>query len=72
MQRLADQVPMLIRYFMLKESAHLLCSEMLGLIEGANLADVLREESDISRRRTILQARIERLTVAQQKLSSFV
>ncbi|KAL7845816.1 hypothetical protein AOLI_G00240080 [Acnodon oligacanthus] len=71
-QRLADQVPMLIRYFMLKESAHLLCSEMLGLIEGTNLAEVLREESDISRRRTITQARIERLTIAQQKLSNFI
>ncbi|KAL6481497.1 hypothetical protein MHYP_G00095770 [Metynnis hypsauchen] len=51
-QCLADQVPLLIRYFMLKESAHLLCREMLGLIDGANIAEVLREESDISRRRT--------------------
>ncbi|XP_036413104.1 interferon-induced GTP-binding protein Mx3-like [Colossoma macropomum] len=71
-QRLADQVPMLIRYFMLKESAHLLCSEMLGLIEGADIADVLREDSDISRRCAITEARIERLTIAQKKLSSFV
>ncbi|KAL6481495.1 hypothetical protein MHYP_G00095750 [Metynnis hypsauchen] len=71
-QRLADQVPMLIRYFMLKESAHLLCRETLGLIDGANIAEVLREESDISRRRTITQARIERLTIAQQKLSNFI
>ncbi|KAI4877135.1 hypothetical protein NFI96_026489, partial [Prochilodus magdalenae] len=72
LQRLADQVPMVIRYFLLKESAQLLCSEMLGLIENVNIAEVLREESDITRRRIILQARIDRLTIAHQKLSNFV
>uniref|UniRef100_A0A3B4CGR5 Dynamin-type G domain-containing protein n=1 Tax=Pygocentrus nattereri TaxID=42514 RepID=A0A3B4CGR5_PYGNA len=71
-QRLADQVPMLIRYFMLKESAHLLCTEMLGLTDCANIAEVLREESDISRRRITTQARIERLTIAQKKLRNFI
>ncbi|XP_036413419.1 interferon-induced GTP-binding protein Mx2-like isoform X2 [Colossoma macropomum] len=71
-QRLADQVPMLIRYFMLKESAQLLCSEMLGLMDGANVAEVLREESEVSRRRVNMQNRMERLTIAQEKLSNFV
>ncbi|KAL7845818.1 hypothetical protein AOLI_G00240100 [Acnodon oligacanthus] len=71
-QRLADQVPMLIRYFMLKESAQLLCSEMLGLIDGANVAEVLREESEVSRRRINMQNRTDRLTIAQEKLSNFV
>ncbi|KAB5523368.1 hypothetical protein PHYPO_G00151740 [Pangasianodon hypophthalmus] len=71
-QRLADQVPMLIRYFMLKESAQLLCSEMLGLMDGANVADALREESDVSRHRIDMQNRTDRLTLAQEKLSNFV
>ncbi|KAF4075102.1 hypothetical protein AMELA_G00230790 [Ameiurus melas] len=71
-QRLADQVPMLIRYFLLKESAQLLCSEMLGLMDGANVADALREESDVSRRRTGMQNRMHRLTFAQEKLSNIV
>ncbi|KAF4075105.1 hypothetical protein AMELA_G00230820 [Ameiurus melas] len=71
-QRLADQVPMLIRYFMLKESAQLLCSEILGLMDGANVADALREESDVSRRRIDMQNRTDRLTLAQDKLSNFV
>uniref|UniRef100_A0A4W4FKN3 Dynamin-type G domain-containing protein n=1 Tax=Electrophorus electricus TaxID=8005 RepID=A0A4W4FKN3_ELEEL len=71
-QRLADQVPMLIRYFMLKESAQLLCSEMLGLMDGANVVEVLREESDISRHRIDMQNRADRLTIAQEKLSNFV
>ncbi|KAG7315747.1 hypothetical protein KOW79_020613 [Hemibagrus wyckioides] len=71
-QRLADQVPMLIRYFMLKESAQLLCSEMLGLMDGANVAEALREDSDISRRRIDMQTRVDRLTLAQEKLSNFL
>ncbi|XP_060754692.1 interferon-induced GTP-binding protein Mx3-like [Neoarius graeffei] len=71
-QRLADQVPMLIRYFMLKESAQLLCSEMLGLMDGANITDALREESDISRCRIDMQNRMKRLTLAQEKLSSII
>ncbi|KAI5629530.1 myxovirus (influenza virus) resistance G isoform X1, partial [Silurus asotus] len=70
-QRLADQVPMLIRYFMLKESAQLLCSEMLGLMDCANVADALREETDISRRRIDIQNRVDRLSLAQEKLSNF-
>ncbi|KAK3530406.1 hypothetical protein QTP86_024443, partial [Hemibagrus guttatus] len=71
-QRLADQVPMLTRYFMLKKFAQLLCSEMLGLMDGANVADALREESDISRHRIDIQNRVDRLTLAQEKLSNFV
>ncbi|KAG7315743.1 hypothetical protein KOW79_020609 [Hemibagrus wyckioides] len=71
-QRLADQVPMLIRYFMLKKSAQLLCSEMLGLMDGANVAEALCEKSDISRRRIDMQTRVERLTLAQDKLSNFL
>ncbi|XP_076838526.1 interferon-induced GTP-binding protein Mx3-like [Brachyhypopomus gauderio] len=71
-QRLADQVPMLIRYFMLKESVQLLCSEMLALMDGANVMEVLREESDSSRHRVDMQNRVDRLTIAQEKLSNFV
>ncbi|XP_017313300.1 interferon-induced GTP-binding protein Mx2 [Ictalurus punctatus] len=71
-QRLADQVPMLIRYFMLKESAQLLCSEILGLVDGTNVADALHEESDVSRRRIDIQKRMDRLSLAQDKLRNFV
>ncbi|XP_076838635.1 interferon-induced GTP-binding protein Mx-like [Brachyhypopomus gauderio] len=71
-QRLADQVPMLIRYFMLKESAQLPCSEMLALMDGANVMEVLREESDSSKHCIDMQNRMDRLTIAQEKLSNFV
>ncbi|XP_030634838.1 interferon-induced GTP-binding protein Mx2-like [Chanos chanos] len=71
-QRLADQVPMLIRFFMLKESARLLRSEMLGLVDGADVCEILREESDVKRRRVDMQNRVNRLSMAQEKLSNFI
>ncbi|XP_036400708.1 interferon-induced GTP-binding protein Mx3-like [Megalops cyprinoides] len=71
-QRLADQVPMLIRFFLLKESAQLLCREMLNLMDGGNVNEILREESEVSRRRVDMQNRMERLTLAQSKLGNFL
>ncbi|XP_041950785.1 interferon-induced GTP-binding protein Mx1-like [Alosa sapidissima] len=71
-QRLADQIPMPIQFFLLKESARVLCSEMLGLIEGVDVDKALCEGSDCSRRRNNLQGRIERLSLAQEKLSRFL
>ncbi|XP_076129164.1 interferon-induced GTP-binding protein Mx1-like isoform X1 [Alosa pseudoharengus] len=71
-QRLSDQIPMLIQFFLLKESARVLCSEMLGLIEGVDVDKALCEGSDCSRRRNDLQGRIERLSLAQEKLSHFL
>ncbi|KAL4657023.1 interferon-induced GTP-binding protein Mx3-like [Arapaima gigas] len=70
-QRLADQVPMLIRYFMLKESAQILCTEMLKLIDGGNVDEILREESEFSRKKADMQNRVERLSAAQEKLNNF-
>ncbi|KAJ8246701.1 hypothetical protein GJAV_G00254440 [Gymnothorax javanicus] len=70
-QRLADQVPMLIRFFLLKESAQILCREMLNLIDEANVNEILSEEAEVSRGRIDLQNRLERLTLAQKKISNF-
>ncbi|KAJ8282256.1 hypothetical protein COCON_G00047750 [Conger conger] len=70
-QRLADQVPMLIRFFLLKQSGRMLCREMLNLMDGGNVNEILREESDVSRKRIEMQNRLERLTLAQKKFSSF-
>ncbi|KAL2082621.1 hypothetical protein ACEWY4_022439 [Coilia grayii] len=71
-QRLADQIPMLIQFFLLKESARVLCGEMLSLIDGVDLDKALCENSDAGRRRNDLQNRIERLNLAQEKLSHFI
>ncbi|XP_051548402.1 interferon-induced GTP-binding protein Mx2-like isoform X2 [Myxocyprinus asiaticus] len=71
-QRMADQVPMLISFFMLKEAALLLCTEILTLLERANVSEMLHEDSKISRRRIDLQSRLERLSIAQEKMGSFI
>ncbi|KAL2082618.1 hypothetical protein ACEWY4_022436 [Coilia grayii] len=65
-QRLADQIPMLIQFFLLKESAQVLCEEMLGLINGVDLDKALCENSDAGCRRNNLQSRIEHLSLAQR------
>ncbi|XP_048865153.1 interferon-induced GTP-binding protein Mx3-like isoform X1 [Brienomyrus brachyistius] len=71
LQRLADMVPMLIRFFMLKQSAKMLCHEMLKLMDGGNVNDILKEESEVSRQRAELQNRIDRLSNAQEKINKF-
>ncbi|KAJ8246754.1 hypothetical protein GJAV_G00255030 [Gymnothorax javanicus] len=71
-QRLADQVPMLIRFFLLKESAGMLCREMLNLMDEANVNEILSEETGLSRKRIEMQNRLERLTLAQRKISKFL
>ncbi|XP_021477916.2 interferon-induced GTP-binding protein Mx2-like [Oncorhynchus mykiss] len=69
-QRLADQVPMLIRYFILKESARILSSEMLGLLNREDLDEMLKEESEIGRKREALRDKVKRLGLANNKISS--
>ncbi|XP_041950632.1 interferon-induced GTP-binding protein Mx1-like isoform X3 [Alosa sapidissima] len=71
-QRQADQIPMLIQYFLLKKSAEMLCTEMLSLTDGVDVDKALSEVSDSSRRRSDLQGRVERLSEAQDKLSHFL
>ncbi|KAI1899079.1 hypothetical protein AGOR_G00057790 [Albula goreensis] len=71
-QRLADQVPMLIQVFMLHEAAKLLCVEMLNLMDGGDVREILHEDSDVSRKHIELQSRLERLSKAQERLSRFL
>ncbi|XP_048105772.1 interferon-induced GTP-binding protein Mx1-like isoform X1 [Alosa alosa] len=71
-QRQADQIPMLIQYFLLKKSAEMLCTEMLSLTDGVDVDKALSEVSDSTRRRKDLQGRVERLSEAQDKLSHFL
>uniref|UniRef100_A0A4W5RFC0 Interferon-induced GTP-binding protein Mx n=2 Tax=Hucho hucho TaxID=62062 RepID=A0A4W5RFC0_9TELE len=69
-QRLADQVPMLIRYFILKESAKIVCSEMLDLLHRDDADNILQEDSEIGEYRAKLQAQADRLLLANDKISS--
>lgn len=69
---MADQLPMMISLFMLKETAELLSTDILGLLDGANVSELLFEDSDVSKRRKDLRARLDRLTVAQAALTKFI
>ncbi|XP_039503063.1 interferon-induced GTP-binding protein Mx3-like isoform X1 [Pimephales promelas] len=70
-QRMADQLPMMILFFMLKQTAQLLSTEMLTLLDGANVSELLFEDSEVGTRRRYLQARLDRLTATQEALSDF-
>ncbi|XP_064799946.1 interferon-induced GTP-binding protein Mx-like isoform X2 [Oncorhynchus masou masou] len=70
-QRLADQVPMMICYFILKQSAKIVCSEMLDLLHRDDTDNILQEDSEIGQYRAKLQAQADRLLLANDKISSF-
>ncbi|XP_062406576.1 interferon-induced GTP-binding protein Mx2-like [Sardina pilchardus] len=70
-QRLADQVPMLILHFLLHESMRILCLKVQGLMEIHKLDEYLEESTESSRRRNELHHRQERLVFAYEKLSVF-
>ncbi|XP_060898307.1 interferon-induced GTP-binding protein Mx-like [Labrus mixtus] len=71
-QRLADQIPMVIRYQMLQESAVQLQREMLQVLqEKKNLEFLLKEDADIGSKRANLQSRLERLMKARVFLVEF-
>uniref|UniRef100_A0A8C1MP35 Myxovirus (influenza virus) resistance D n=1 Tax=Cyprinus carpio TaxID=7962 RepID=A0A8C1MP35_CYPCA len=71
-QRMADQLPMMISLFMLKETAEVLSTDILGLLDGANVSELLFEDSDVSKRRKDLRDRLDRLTAAQAELTEFI
>ncbi|XP_039513855.1 interferon-induced GTP-binding protein Mx3-like [Pimephales promelas] len=70
-QRMADQLPMMILFFMLKQTAQHLSTDMLTLLDGANVRELLSEETDVSRKRKELRERRDRLSAAQGVLNTF-
>ncbi|KAK1901086.1 Interferon-induced GTP-binding protein Mx [Dissostichus eleginoides] len=71
-QRLADQIPLVIRYQMLQESAVALQREMLLMIQDKeNLELYLKEDCDIGTQRAGLQSRLKRLMKARTYLVEF-
>ncbi len=69
---MADQLPMMISLFILKQTAELLSTDILGLLDGANASELLFEDSDVSKRRKDIQTRLARLTAAQAALNEFI
>ncbi|XP_059186483.1 interferon-induced GTP-binding protein Mx-like [Centropristis striata] len=71
-QRLADQIPLVIRYQMLQESAAQLQREMLQMLQDKeNMEFLLKEDCDIGTQRTGLQSRLKRLMKARAYLVEF-
>ncbi|KAG7315627.1 hypothetical protein KOW79_020493 [Hemibagrus wyckioides] len=71
-KRLADQVPLVIRYMVIQESAAQLQREMIQLLKDkVNIDDLLKEDQDISSKRNILKGRLKRLTDALKNLEEF-
>ncbi|XP_051269579.1 interferon-induced GTP-binding protein Mx isoform X1 [Dicentrarchus labrax] len=71
-QRLADQIPLVIRYQMLQESAVQLQREMLQMLQDKEKNKVLlHEDSGITNKRIHLQKRLERLSKARLLLTDF-
>ncbi|KAK5934394.1 hypothetical protein CgunFtcFv8_014798 [Champsocephalus gunnari] len=71
-QRLADQIPLVIRYQMLQESAVALEREMLLMIQDKeNFELYMKEDCDIGTQRAALQSRLKRLMKARTYLVEF-
>ncbi|XP_027011998.2 interferon-induced GTP-binding protein MxA [Tachysurus fulvidraco] len=71
-KRLADQLPLVIRYLLLQELAAQLQREMLQLLqEKSNTDQLLKEDHDIGSKRNNLQGRLKRLMEARDYLVKF-
>ncbi|KAG7229579.1 hypothetical protein INR49_012594 [Caranx melampygus] len=71
-QRLADQIPLVIRFQMLQESAVQLQREMLQMLQDKENVDfLLKEDFDIGNKRAALQSRLNRLMKARAYLVEF-
>ncbi|KAL0978542.1 hypothetical protein UPYG_G00171890 [Umbra pygmaea] len=71
-QRLADQIPLVIRYMLLQESAAQLQREMLQMLQDKeNMEQLLKEDCDIGHKRAGLQNKLKRLMKARSYLVEF-
>ncbi|KAM6980243.1 interferon-induced GTP-binding protein Mx3-like [Aplochiton taeniatus] len=71
-QRLADQIPLVIRYQMLQESAKQLQREMLQMLQNKeDEEELLKEDFDIGSKRVGLQSRLKRLKQARSYLAEY-
>uniref|UniRef100_A0A8C1BEU0 Dynamin-type G domain-containing protein n=1 Tax=Cyprinus carpio carpio TaxID=630221 RepID=A0A8C1BEU0_CYPCA len=49
-QRMADQLPLMINFYMLQETAQLVTTDIMKLVEKPDVHDLLSEDSDVSKR----------------------
>lgn len=71
-QRLADQIPLVIRYQMLQETAVQLQRQMLQILQdNGKSGSLLQEDCGIKARRMNLQDCVKRLSKARSQLTEF-
>uniref|UniRef100_A0A8C1YPK8 Si:dkeyp-110c12.3 n=1 Tax=Cyprinus carpio TaxID=7962 RepID=A0A8C1YPK8_CYPCA len=71
-QRLADYIPMVILLFILKEAAVMLRAHAMDLRDGADVVKMLMEDTEAGRKRADLHQRMERLRLAQERISIYL
>ncbi|KAL1246566.1 hypothetical protein QQF64_034611 [Cirrhinus molitorella] len=71
-QRLANQLPLMITFYMLQETARLLSTDIMKLLEKSDVRELLSEASDVSRRRKDLRERLTRLSSATNTINNFL
>ncbi|KAK7121475.1 hypothetical protein R3I93_022536 [Phoxinus phoxinus] len=71
-QRLADYIPMVILLFTLKEAAVMLRAHAMDLRDGADVVKLLLEDTEAGRKRTDLYQRMDRLRLAQERISIYL
>ncbi|XP_028302204.1 interferon-induced GTP-binding protein Mx-like isoform X2 [Gouania willdenowi] len=70
--RLADQIPLVIRYHMLQQSTIELQREMFQMFQDKSKVELLlKEDMEIGKKRDTLQSRQKRLMKARTKLAEF-
>ncbi|XP_021570621.1 interferon-induced GTP-binding protein Mx2-like [Carlito syrichta] len=71
-RRLANQIPFIIQYFMLRENGDCLQKNMMHILQDKDRYSwLLQEQSETATKRKFLKDRISRLTKAQQTLHIF-
>ncbi|MBN3290964.1 MX3 protein, partial [Polypterus senegalus] len=70
--RLANQIPLIIQYYIVHQYGSELQKKILQLIQGnKNLEELLEENKDVAEKRNRLRKRLERLNKAQEHLNKF-
>lgn len=70
--RLANQIPFIIQYFMLQENSDHLQKAMMQMLQGReHYAWLLQEQSETAAKRQFLKEKIYRLTQARRALCKF-
>ncbi|KAM6224043.1 interferon-induced GTP-binding protein Mx2 [Rhynchocyon petersi] len=71
-KRLANQIPIIIQFFMLQDNAECLQKSIMQVLKDKDSYDYfLQERKEVATRRKLLQERIYRLSQAQHTLSHF-